>query len=77
MPGNRLPCYSVKVEIPSEVGRPAATYYLVQADSQPAAINAVKKALSGPCEAVEATLSLVRPETVEALGLHPGMPRRI
>ncbi|MPR13032.1 hypothetical protein [Microvirga tunisiensis] len=77
MHDNRLPCYSVKVEIPNEVGRPAATYYLVRADSQTAAIKAVEQVLPGAWAAVEATLSLVRRETVEALDLHPGMPRQI
>lgn len=77
MQDNRVPCYSVKVEIPSEIGRPAATYYSVQADTQSAAVTAVMDLLPDTWEAVEATFTSVRQETVEALGLFPGVPRQI
>jgi hypothetical protein len=77
MHDNRVPCYSVKVEIPSDLGRPAISYYLVRADSQAAAIQAVEEILPGTWGAVEATLTAIRRETVEALDLRRGIPRQI
>jgi hypothetical protein len=75
--GNRIRCYSVKVESPTEIGRPVTAYYLVRSASQTAAISAVEAALTGSWQAVEATLTAVRHETVEALDLRPNLPRRI
>jgi hypothetical protein len=77
MQDNRVPCYSVKVEIPTEIGHPAISYYLVRADSQAAAIQAVEEILPGNWGAVEATLTAIRRETVEALDLRRGIPRQI
>ena len=77
MHDNRIPCYSVKVKSRNELGRAVTAYYLVRADSEIAAVKAVKAALPDTWEAVEASLTAVRPETVEALDLHPGVPRQI
>jgi hypothetical protein len=77
MHDNRVPCYSVNVEIPNEMGRPTVTFYLVRADTQGAAIAAVEEVLPGAWGAVEATLTAIRRETVEALDLRPGVPRQI
>ncbi len=77
MQDNRVPCYSVKVEIPTELGHPAVSYFLVRVDSQAAAIQAVEEILPGTWGAVEATLTAIRKETVEALDLRRGIPRQI
>jgi hypothetical protein len=74
---NRLPCYLVKVEGTNEIGRPTVTFYLVRADTQSAAIKAVEEVLPGTWGAVEASLTAIRRETVEALDLRPGAPRQI
>jgi hypothetical protein len=73
---NRVPCYLVKVEVSNEIGRPTVTFYLVRADTQSAAIKAVEEVLPGTWGAVEATLTAIRRETVEALDLRPGAPRQ-
>jgi hypothetical protein len=77
MPDNRVSCYSVKVEIPNEVGWPAARFYLVSAGSQTTAITAVEGGIPGTWGAMGATLTAVRRETVKALDLRPGIPRPI
>jgi hypothetical protein len=44
---NKVSCYSVKVEIRYEVGRPTVTFDLVPANTQSAAIKAVEEVLPG------------------------------
>ena len=77
MQDNRVLCYSVKVEIPSEAGQPESLYYLVRTSSEAAAIDAVKEALPSEWRVAAVNPTAVRPETVEYLDLRPGVPRLI
>jgi hypothetical protein len=74
---NRVSCYSVKVEIPNEIGRSESTYYLIRTDSEVSAISVVQEGLPKLWKAVEVNLTAIRKETVEALDLRPGIPRQI
>ncbi len=77
MQDNRVLCYSVKVEIPSETGQPESVYYLVRTSSETAAIDAVKEAMSNEWSVTAINPTAVRTETVEYLDLRPGVPRLI
>jgi hypothetical protein len=71
----KIPCYSVKVEIPNQLGGSDITYYLVRTDSEALAISAVQKILPELWKAVKANQTALRKETAEALDLRPGIPR--
>ena len=77
MRDDRVLCYSVKVEIPSETGRPESVYYMVRTSSEAAAIDAVKGAIPSEWRVVAVNPAAVRTETVEYLDLRPGVPRQI
>jgi hypothetical protein len=44
MQDNRVLCYSVKVEVPSETGQSASVYNLVRTNSETAATDAIEEA---------------------------------
>jgi hypothetical protein len=70
-------CYSVKVAIPNEGNQSEIAYYLVRAGSEKAALDAILECLPVDWRVAEIHPAAVRPETVDALGLFPGVPRQI
>jgi hypothetical protein len=77
MQNNRVLCYSIKVEIPTEAGQRDVTYYLVRTSSEQAALSAIREHLPANWQVAEINPAAVRTETVEALGLLPGVPHQI
>jgi uncharacterized protein YbdZ (MbtH family) len=77
MRDNRVLCYSVKIVIPNEAGPSESVYYLVQTNSEAAAIEAVKEAVPSAWRVAAVNPAAVRTETVDYLDLRPGIPRQI
>jgi len=77
MQNNRVLCYSVKVEIPSETRQSASVYNLVRTNSEAAATDAIEEATPSEWRVAVADPTAVRTETVEYLDLRLGAPRQI
>jgi len=79
MPGTDITCYSVVVntDIPNQGDGPTFTIYIVLAENEPAAVEAVAGAIPNQWAIASARRTTLEKATVERLDLRPGHPHRL